>query len=630
VNIFRELYHWLEKYFFNTLTKKLVGNFLFLGLLQSASIYIIYQSQARIEKLVQVSNVSPVLATEITSATQLALNHVIVLHLVAACLFIIMIFFLRHLIVRPIRLLFEIFSDFGWEQGDISSRVKAVSHDELRVLSENYNNFLERLCGVFLHLRQMGLNIAVNSATVSNQVSQSARSARHQEELAESIFISSRESSQSLREMAENARGIFATTTSNLAGAKSSFAELEDVRQQVSAMTGMLESYASTIADLDAKSHEIQTLVELISSISQQTSLLSLNAAIEAARAGEAGQGFAVVAREIKILAARVSEANSNISERVGLMLNQLGNSSDEVRSILVFSEQTSKVVHTSCEHFQGMINDFEQNSAQLEEIHLAINQVSAANQEITEKMSSINGLSRKVAGMMSLSEEHSVALREEAERMQEVVAHFKTGEGYLEQMIHRTKAFRDNIQQRLEELQGQQGLDLFDENYQQIPGTNPPKFKTVYDTLFEQQLQPLYDQVTRELDGATYCLCVDRNGYGPTHNSQFSKAQTGDYQVDLAQSRDKRFFDDPTGLRSARNTKHFLLQTYARDTGEVLSDLALPIVVEGRHWGAVRLGFDPHVLLKKNVASDSTAGTVGAVEKAVYGQVIPVSSGAC
>ncbi|MDT8419482.1 MAG: methyl-accepting chemotaxis protein [Desulfuromonadales bacterium] len=625
MNVFREFYHWLEKQFFNTLTKKLVGNFLFLGLLQSASIYIIYQNQARIDKLVHASDVSPALAAEITSATQLALNHVIVLHLVAAFIFILMILFLRHLIVRPIRLLFEIFSDFGWEQGDISSRVKAVSHDELRVLSENYNNFLERLCEVFLHLRQMGLNIAVNSATVSNRVSQSARNARHQEELAESIFNSSRESSQSLREMAEHARGIFATTTSNLADAKTSFAELEEVRQQVSAMTGMLESYSSTIADLDAKSHEIQTLVDLISSISQQTSLLSLNAAIEAARAGEAGQGFAVVAREIKILAARVAEANSNISERVGMMLSQLGNSSDEVRSILVFSEQTSKVVQASCDHFRGMINDFEHNSAQLEEIHLAINQVTAANQEITAKMSAINSLSRKVAGMMSISEEHSVTLREEAERMQEVVAHFKTGEGYLEQMIQRTKAFRDDIQRRLEELQGDQGMDLFDENYQQIPGTNPPKFKTVYDALFEQRLRPLYDQLVRELEGTTYCLCVDRNGYGPTHNSQFSRALTGDYQVDLAQSRDKRFFDDPTGLRSARNTNHFLLQTYARDTGEVLSDLALPIVVDGRHWGAVRLGFDPHVLLKKNVATGNSAGREAAVEhSAACGHVVP------
>lgn len=595
------VYHWLEKSFFNTLTKKLVGNFLFLGLLQSASILIIYNSQSRIDRLIESSNVEEALVVEIAAASQLALTHIVLLHLVAAAIFIVMIFFLRHLIVRPVRLMFEIFSDLGWEEGDISSRVKAVSHDEFRTLSDNYNNFLERLCAIFVHLRQMGLNIAVNSATVSNRVSLSARNARNQEVLAESIFNSSRESLQSLREMSERARGIFSTTTSNLAGAKTSYAELEEVRKQVTTMTAMIESYSSAIVDLDEKSHEIQNFVTLISNISHQTSLLSLNAAIEAARAGDSGKGFAVVAREIRVLSERVNEANSGISEKVGLMLGQLGNSSEEVRSIFAFSEQTQKAVQASCEHFRSMINDFEQNSEQLEEITSAINQLSAANREVTEKMSNINDLSREVATMMSDSEKHSLALREETERMQEVVAHFKTGEGYLEQIIIRTREFRDEFQLRLERLQKEQALDIFDDNYQRVPDTDPPKFTTAYDAALEKQFQPLYDQMTRELEGATYCLCVDTNGYGPTHNSKFSKPLTGDYQTDLVHSRDKRFFADPTGIRCARNTNPFLLQTYARDTGEVLSDLSLPIIVEGRHWGAIRLGFDPNVLLDNN-----------------------------
>ena len=68
-----------------------------------------------------------------------------------------------------------------------------------------------------------------------------------------------------------------------------------------------------------------------------------------------------------------------------------------------------------------------------------------------------------------------------------------------------------------------------------------------------------------------------------------------------MLNSRDKRIFDDPTGKRSAQNTNPFLLQTYARDTGEVLSDLSLPIFINERHWGAVRLGFDPVVLLEQD-----------------------------
>ena len=81
-------------------------------------------------------------------------------------------------------------------------------------------------------------------------------------------------------------------------------------------------------------------------------------------------------------------------------------------------------------------------------------------------------------------------------------------------------------------------------------------------------------------------------NGYFPTHNRKFSKPMTGDYDVDLAQSRTKRIFDDRTGLRCGKNTESFLLQTYKRDTGEVMHDLSAPIYVKGRHWGGFRIGY--------------------------------------
>lgn len=58
------------------------------------------------------------------------------------------------------------------------------------------------------------------------------------------------------------------------------------------------------------------------------------------------------------------------------------------------------------------------------------------------------------------------------------------------------------------------------------------------------------------------------------------------------------RRFDDPIGLRSARNTKPFLVQTYSRDTGEVLSEISLPVMVDGRHWGALRMAVSTDAML--------------------------------
>ena len=189
--------------------------------------------------------------------------------------------------------------------------IPSISHDEFRQLSENYNNFLARLRSIFVHMRQMGMNIAVNSATLANRVGLAAVNARSQEQLADKIFTHSRESLTALGSMADHAQEIFTSTTRNLDGAKASFSELEAVRAQVDEMSGMIERYSKTISDMDEKSQDIQNFVNLIRTIAHRTSLLSLNAAIEAARAGEAGKGFAVVAREVKNLAEQVNEAGN-------------------------------------------------------------------------------------------------------------------------------------------------------------------------------------------------------------------------------------------------------------------------------------------------------------------------------
>jgi methyl-accepting chemotaxis protein len=124
-----------------------------------------------------------------------------------------------------------------------------------------------------------------------------------------------------------------------------------------------------------------------------------------------------------------------------------------------------------------------------------------------------------------------------------------------------------------------------------------------------------------------TFALPFDLNVYAPAHNSNFSRDWTGEPGKDLAQNRTKRFFlDSPALTRAARmdlgvklpprrlsraeiersgarlteprdGKRGFLLQTYARDTGAVLSTLSVPLYVKARRFGVVTLGWDPEQL---------------------------------
>jgi methyl-accepting chemotaxis protein len=88
------------------------------------------------------------------------------------------------------------------------------------------------------------------------------------------------------------------------------------------------------------------------------------------------------------------------------------------------------------------------------------------------------------------------------------------------------------------------------------------------------------------------YAGAVDDHGYFPTHNKKFSQPLTGDYDIDIVNNRTKRIFNDRTGARCGSNKEAFLLQTYKRDTGEVMHDLSAPIFVDGQHWGGFRVGY--------------------------------------
>jgi methyl-accepting chemotaxis protein len=345
------------------------------------------------------------------------------------------------------------------------------------------------------------------------------------------------------------------------------------------------------------KSRDIRKIISTIQGISFQTGLLSLNAAVEAARAGEAGKGFSVVASEVKKLSEEANKASEQIADQITDMLTSIDVALAEANKINQAAEHTMRVSQIACDNYGGLIKEFDDNHGLLTQITASVEEISASNMETHAQVSNIRDLSGIVGERTTSSEQIAVNLQTTSESLQQLVARFITGEGVFEQILDLGRNFRDKVSEYIGQLSGS-GVNVFDTNYQVIPGTHPVKYSTNYDQLFAQHLQPIYDQTLSQIPSGIFAICVDVNGYGPTHNSIFSKPLTGNPELDTAGSRDKRIFNDPTGYRSAQNTEIFLLQTYMRDTGEILSDLSLPIYINGRHWGAVRLGFNPQVLL--------------------------------
>jgi len=135
----------------------------------------------------------------------------------------------------------------------------------------------------------------------------------------------------------------------------------------------------------------------------------------------------------------------------------------------------------------------------------------------------------------------------------------------------------------------------LFDANYLPIPNSNPQQYGNQGLNFLESHLPEIQEPIL-DLDPAiVFSAAVDRNGYLPVHNKKYSAAQGPAPVWNNANSRNRRIFDDMTGLMAARNTQPVLSQTYPRDLGggrvALIKDISAPIRVKGKHWGGRRLG---------------------------------------
>lgn len=500
----------------------------------------------------------------------------------------------------------ETVNEIGAVFADIEAGGMDLSAPDLREGTEStlqvrrkYSDFLDSMRNLVEDLRKIGIDIAVDAAVVAASVKDTAEKTAEQREISGMVSTASIEANSAIAEVSESAQYVADKTSENLKMAQSSYQELVDVTDKTQKINVSVESFSKTVEELGRSSNHILQAVSVINDIAEQTNLLSLNATIEAARAAEHGKGFAVVAEEVRDLAKRIRPATEEITGNINSMITLVERTQEETTGIRKYAQETNTTVSEASENFNLMVNDFEEANEQLMKIAAAIEELSTNNDEVTEKVEGITSLSGKISEEMDSSRSSVETLNMVTEKMLEMVATFRTGEGRFDDTITNAFKTRDTFQAVIVEMK-QSGINIFDNNYRKVPDTDPQKYETAFTAAFKEKLQQMCDAAQGAMEGSIYCLTIDKNGFLPIHHSQFSQPMTGDPEKDLLYSRHQRIYqNNETEKRRCSHTKPMLLQTYKRDTGEVLNDLSLPIMVDGRHWGALIIGFDPKVLLQ-------------------------------
>ncbi|HJV66526.1 MAG TPA: methyl-accepting chemotaxis protein [Geomonas sp.] len=527
-----------------------------------------------------------------------AMRMISLLLLAGFCFFAVMLVcmyvFFKRTLVRDIKDFSQKLQDIAEGEGDLTKEIPVRSGDELGQLASHINQLIGKLRETVTVLYQLAENISISLCQVSDLTRRTVASATDQKERSQTVAVASEEMASTLNLVAGNTVQAAEFSAQVDQAASEGMGVVDGVCASIVTVRENVANTLKTVGKLESSSAQIGNIICLIEDIADQTKLLALNAAIEAARAGEHGRGFAVVADEVKMLSEKTATSTKEIA---GIIVNIQRESRETVDLISEEQERVEEGVRKSAaakqclERILGLAGE----TAQLiGHIASATEEQSATTCEISEKIHGVSETATAVHSDMVESDQAFTMLTGVAEKIFSTVGKFSVGnrhdviKGLASEMRARLVAVieRGIAEHRIALA------DLFNRNYQPLPGSSPQKYTTAYDRFFDQYVSPVQEEILARQSSLFFVICVDDNGYVASHNLRYSKQLTGDAEFDRNNNRTKRIFNDRTGLKAAQNREPFLLQTYMRDTGEIMNDLSTPVFIGNRHWGAVRIGY--------------------------------------
>ncbi|MGG5286131.1 methyl-accepting chemotaxis protein [Pseudomonas viridiflava] len=319
-------------------------------------------------------------------------------------------------IVRPLRAAVSAMGNIASGESDLTRTLETHGSDEITELGTHFNAFIAKLRNVVGQLQNSAVALGQASTDLGSNAEQAQNRSQQQSEQMDLVATAVNEVTYGVQDVAKNAEHAASEMRNAESQAHQGQVNIDNSLRQIEHLSGTIGQAVEVMHTLSSESTQIGGVLEVISSIAEQTNLLALNAAIEAARAGEQGRGFAVVADEVRLLAQRTQKSTAEIQA----MIERLQRHSDAAVKVIGDSSRSSQLTIEQANQAGQSLSSISQALRNLNGLNASIASATLQQSHVVDDINQNVTQAAQLSQSTALAAEQSTAASQHLRRLSE------------------------------------------------------------------------------------------------------------------------------------------------------------------------------------------------------------------